>query len=97
MSPVQGGHGKINDLVAISREQDPDTWAKVDGVARIIDPSAFAAVPEMMSQLMHTSLAYAKAKAQAQAWDILVFLEIIPPLFDWEPVLEEYARRQQIK
>ena len=79
----------VERIIEIAREADPDTWAKVDIIARIIDPSAYADISGLNpTSLTQIRLKYARASAEEKAWRILTKLGVVPELFDWTPILE---------
>lgn len=83
----------VEKAVAVSRELDPDLWAKVDRVAEIIDPGAFALYydsvdPDGKPVPMTLRQKYMQSAARTKAWVILRRLGEIPQDFDWTPVLE---------
>lgn len=89
-----------DELVRISRELDPETWAKVDRIARIVDPGAFTDAVDAegrrfdeRTDILGTRLRYMQAVAVSRAWDILRALGIVPAETDWLPIFERLQRR----
>ena len=86
----------VEEMLDIARAQHPDLWERVDGVARIIDPAAFAdghvVHPDDTRSLFETRRRYMQAAATHKACEVLEYLGINTST-DWLHILSVLAER----
>lgn len=78
----------IDEVVTAARRLDPELWAKVDTLARIIAPGIWDAwydntAPDAQPVPPDARVRYLRSAAESKAWQILVFLGIAPQPYDW--------------
>lgn len=79
------------EMLTLARESNPDLWARVEGVAKIIDPAAFATDhviwPEENARAFKLRQDYMRAVAMNKAHEALRYLGINTDT-DWLYILE---------
>ena len=90
----------MDEMLALARESNPDLWAPVEGVAKIIDPGAFLTDcvirPEENSQTFKARQRYMQATAMKTAHEILKYLGINTET-DWLYILERLGKPEHTK
>ena len=82
----------IDEVVRKARELDPELWAKVDAIARIIDPSAFSEWYDGITPVEPDArVRYMRSVAENKAWRILQLLGIAPESYDWPRLFDALA------
>ena len=88
----------ILEMFALARESNPDLWARTEGVAKIIDPGAFATDyviwPEENARTFELRQNYMRAVAMGKAQEVLRYLGINTAT-DWLYILERIGRPKQ--
>ena len=88
----------MSEMLALARESNPDLWERIDGVARIIDPGAFAegyvVWPEENARTFEARQKYMRAVARHKAHEVLSYLGINTDT-DWLYILERMGRPEQ--
>ena len=81
----------MSEMLALARESNPELWTRTEGIARIIDPPAFATdyiiLPEENARTFELRQEYMQAIAMGKAHDVLKYLGINTDT-DWLYILE---------
>lgn len=83
----------MEQAVRIARALEPELWSKVDHVAEMIDPAAFAewswlsSVPGKQESLL-TQAKYKQSAARHRAFEIMQYLGIAPKTTNWTAIFE---------
>lgn len=85
----------ITSMMKTARKMDPDLYAKVDAIAEMIDPGAFArwhncTGPDAELVPLTTRQEYMQARARNTAYRILQYLGHAPDTFDWLALFEAH-------
>ena len=84
----------IDDALRIARDVQPDLWKRTEGVARLIDPAAFATDwvihPPELAELHALRLKVMQGTAMTKAHDILRYLGVNTDT-DWFLILTRLA------
>ena len=88
----------MDEMLALARESNPDLWARVEGVAKIIDPGAFLTDhviwPEENARTFEIRQQYMRACAMKTAHEILKYLGINTDT-DWLYILERLGETER--
>ena len=93
----EAGRGSaVEEAIAASRRLHPDLWRKVDEIAEIIAPGAFAtwydsACPDPQPVEPSARVKAKRATARRKAWEILQYLGEVPEETDWMAIFKEAA------
>lgn len=87
----------IDKTIRLARKVQPDLWDRTEGVARIIDPSAFAddwiIDPPSAAKLHALRLEVLRGNAMSKAHEILRYLGVNVDT-DWYEILDRLAKER---